>query len=286
MALHRPCAAGICAPLVSLLLLLCMPLALGQQAPGPAAAGAEEQDLINPDRPGIADGSTVIWPHRFQLEIGIQAESRGDGSSSLRTLFVPTLLRLGLSPTWELRVETNGFTQTRSSDPVTGIMRATGYAPISIGAKVHWQDGKGPAHPSLGSILRVFVPSGSSDFGSHRFTADLRLAADWDLTRSGSWSLNPNVGAGYYEDDQGQTFCTALGALTLNYFSRDKKVNPFVDLGLQAPEARGGRTSVVLDTGVAYVLGRNVQLDASVGTGILGHTPPHPFWSVGFSQRF
>jgi len=37
---------------------------------------------------------------------------------------------------------------------------------------------------------------------------------------------------------------------------------------------------------VAYIVGRNVQLDVSVGTGVNGQTPPHPFVSLGVSFRF
>lgn len=243
-----------------------------------------EPDLINPDRPGIADGSAVIWPHRFQLEIGVQGETHSDGGTDTRLLFVPTLLRFGLNSAWELRVETNGYIQAKTTDQ-SGVSRTDGYAPISIGAKYHFQDGKGPRRPSLGTIVRLFAPVGSSDFGTHRWTGDLRLAADWDLTESGNWSLNPNIGVGYYEDDGGDTFTTGLAALTLNYFNRDKTLNPFVDMGLQTPEVRHGKTALIVDTGIAYIVSPSVQLDISVGTGVLGGTSPHPFWSAGISKR-
>jgi hypothetical protein len=75
-----------------------------------------------------------------------------------------------------------------------------------------------------------------------------------------------------------------LVAVTLNYLPT-KKINPFIDMGLQAPEQTAGKASVIFDGGIAYVLGRNIQLDASAGTGAHGVTPPHPFVSFGISYR-
>lgn len=55
------------------------------QTPG----DTEPSYLINADRPGIADGSTVIGSHRIQIESGLQEEFRRDGDSHEHTLFFP-----------------------------------------------------------------------------------------------------------------------------------------------------------------------------------------------------
>jgi hypothetical protein len=81
-------------------------------------------------------------------------------------------------------------------------------------------------------------------------------------------------------------FPAGLFALTLNAFNRAKTINPFVDLGVQTPEAPASGSSLIVDGGVAYLPGRNIQIDASVGDGAHGHTPPHPFLAVGISIRF
>ena len=43
---------------------------------------------------------------------------------------------------------------------------------------------------------------------------------------------------------------------------------------------------MIVDTGIAYLLRPNVQLDFSVGTGVLGRGAPHPFLGAGISVRF
>jgi hypothetical protein len=96
--------------------------------------------------------------------------------------------------------------------------------------------------------------------------------------------LNPNIGVGRYEDDLGGLFTARLFALTLNYLPT-KKLNPFVDVGVQSPEAKNGPAGAILDSGVAYIIGENLQIDASIGTRVHGDTGPRPFLAFGFSWR-
>ncbi len=243
------------------------------------AQSAGGGDPINPDRPGIADGSTVVGKRRSQLETGLTYEKR-PGSWDLQ---LPTLLRFGLDERWEIRVEGNGPSFLATSDSGR-TLHTSGYAPVSLGAKLHLQDSGGLRKPSLGLIARVFPPSGSGDFRTRQTTGDVRLAADWDVA-SPRWSLNPNVGVGAYEDGNGERYTAFLGALTVNYWPT-KTLNYFVDGGLNAPESRGGRNALTLDGGVAIITDRNTQLDLSVGTGVSGTSPARPFVSVGYSRRF
>lgn len=271
--------------LAALTLLLALPLAAGAQQPGkPSGQSNDEQDVVNPDRPGIADSSTVIGPKRFQIELGVQHEYHSDSGSSEHLWFIPTLLRFGLNDNWELRFETNGYVYDRLYQPGAGISRTDGYAPVSIGVKRHWQDSNGPSQPSLSAILRIFPPSGSGAFHAVHAQYDLRFAADWDFAPN--WSLNPNLGFGTYEDDNGQMFTGGLFAMTLTR-TVNTRIQVFADIGLQSPEqATEGRTGTIADGGITYLLDKSSQIDASAGTGVSGHAAPHPFWSVGYSRRF
>ena len=240
---------------------------------------ADEPDLINADRPGIADGSNVIGARTIQIESGIQQEFRRSGDSREHTFFVPTLLRFGADSHWELRIEGNTFTRVTTSDSTD---TTSGFAPVSLGFKYHIYKSTG-FHPfSLGTIGRVFPEWGSKEFRTQHTTGDIRLAADWDFAPK--LSLNPNIGVGWYEDDQGQQFTAGLYAMTLNYLPKER-LNPFVDVGVQFPERKHGPAGVILDSGVALIIGQNVQLDAAVGTRVHGDTGPHPFLAFGVSWR-
>jgi hypothetical protein len=227
-------------------------------------AFAQDADLINPDRPGIADGSAVVGPGIFQLEAGLERDHGSDG----RSIATPLLLRYGLSKAFEMRVEGNGYIHADG---------ANGFAPLSIGMKYHFND-----TPSLGVIARIFVPSGTGAQRSHATSADVRLAADINIGEK--WSLNPNIGVASQDDGDGR-FTSGLAAFTVQYNISDH-ANVFVDGAVQSPEQRGGSSSLIIDVGGALIVGRNTQLDASVGWGAHGTTPPNVFLAAGISRRF
>jgi len=201
------------------------------------AFAARAQDVINPDRPGIADGSSVVPRGWFQIEIG--AERDDDVWAT------PTLLRYGVTDSFELRVETNGYDDGS-------------LAPVSIGFKKHFA-----STPSLGVIGRWFVDDSSGD---------LRLAADMEL--NDKWSINPNIGVAY-EDSS----ASGLAAMTVQYNINDN-VNVFADGALETPG------QVIVDGGIAWIIGTRTQLDFSVGWGAHGDNVPDRFVSAGISRAF
>lgn len=247
------------------------------------AQPAADDDYINPDRPGIADGSNVVGAGRSQIETGLQQEYRNGAGGAARTLFVPTLLRLGITANLEARIEGNTYTLVKSADAAPFAGRSEGVAPVSVGFKYHIADADGAGQPSLAVIGRVFPASGSRSFRTTQATGDLRLAADWDFAPQ--WSLNPNLGIAFYDDGAQGSYRAGLLALTLSYNPR-KDLSVFVDAGAQTPETRGGKTAVTVDVGAAWVVGRNLQFDFSVGTKAAGETPPRFFVAAGISQRF
>ena len=234
------------------------------------ASLAQQQEPINADRPGIADGSQSVGRSVFQVELGGERDHFTDGN--VHVLSTPLLLRYGLTAPLELRVEGNGY--ARVSAPG---FHTSGWTPTSIGAKFHFLD-----KPSLGVIARWFPPSGTGDFKSEHPAADLRLAGDIDLGEL--WSLNPNIGAVWRDDGDGR-FTAALAALTLQY-NVSKRFNVFVDGGLQSPESKGGSTALVLDTGAVWIVGNDTQLDVEAGWGARGQSPPNVFVGAGISRRF
>jgi hypothetical protein len=106
-----------------------------------------DDDLINPDRPGIADGSQTIGRGTFQLETGIDRE-QGDNA-------FPSLLRYGLSKNFEARLESD----SALTHPL-------------LGFKWHFAGA-----PSLGVIVRA----GEHHEGDVRLAADINLGEKWSL---------------------------------------------------------------------------------------------------------
>jgi hypothetical protein len=262
--------------------------ALGAQSAAPSAAStmrdSSASDPINADRPGIADGSRVIDVGQLQLELGAQRERHTDAGTRTTRSFAPTLLRIGVLRQLELRVESNTFIR---ADTAAGggatTDESSGLSPVLLGFKLALYDSRGDDDRfSLGTIVRVAPPSGSNGFGTAHPTGDLRLAADWDFAPR--LSLNPNVGVARYEGSSGELFSTTLGALTLTY-QPSPRVSPFLDAGYQSREDSGGSWSMIVDAGLGYLVGRDVQLDVSAGTGAHGDSAPRPFVAIGVSAR-
>jgi len=232
---------------------------------------AQSADPISADRPGLADSSTVIAKGALQLESGVEWDKRESEISA----FVPLLFRVGVSKWLEARVEGSAF----DADEAGGHWQ-NGIGAWSVGAKAVLFHDKG-RRPQAGIIGRLFPPSGTGAFASELTTGDVRLVADWAC--GDHWSLNPNIGVGWYEGDSGR-YTAGLFALTLSY-EENPKVTWFVDTGGQTPEAEEGPTAVTVDGGVAYITRRNWQLDVSVGTRAHGETPPRPFIGLGLAIR-
>ena len=243
---------------------------------------SSDEDLINADRPGIADGSRTLEARQAQVEIGAQHERHVDADGRSRLFFVPTLLRYGITDRVEARVESNTLSHEHLTAGDGSSESATGAAPVLLGGKVLLHDSHGEHRRSLGAIVRVAPPSGSSEFRTSHTTGDVRLAGDWDFAPH--LSLNPNVGAAHYEGQSGDAYDAALGALTLTYQPNDRAL-PFVDAGYQSRDDSGGTWSLVVDAGIAWIVGRDVQLDLSAGSGAHGSSPPKPFVAAGFSVR-
>jgi hypothetical protein len=225
-----------------------------------ASTARADDDLINPDRPGIADGSAVVGSGVIQIETGVD-RTRDD-------LSTPSLVRYGLSKALEMRLESDGFTRARGG--------GDDWAPVSVGAKWHFSDA-----PSLGMIVRMFVPSGTGELKQKQTTGEVRLAADFNLGEK--WSVNPNVGVA--SEIGGRRFTAGLAAMTVQY-NVSERAGVFVDGAVQSPEERHGATSLQLDAGGAIVVGRDTQLDGSATWRAHGRTAPDLTLSAGISHRF
>jgi len=239
-------------------------------------------DLIDADRPGLADGSHVIGAGQLQLETAYAQERHLDGELRSRLAFAPTLLRVGLSPRVEARLESNTYNHEHVSAPDGATATNTGFSPLYLGAKIVLYDPAQTGPLQVATIVRVAPPSGSGEFRADRTTGDVRLVADWQFTPT--LSLNPNVGYGSYEASDGTRLSDVTGAVTLSWLPTPRW-NPFVDVAYQSREDAGGTWAAVADAGVAYVIGCDVQLDVSAGQNVHGVTAPKPFVAVGISVR-
>jgi hypothetical protein len=236
-----------------------------------SVATAQTPDLINADRPGLADAAALVGKGALQIETGLQWEQREDEDA----FFLPTLLRVGLTRRIEARIEGNTLSSSLSAN-----RRRTGLAPISFGAKVGILLADDDT-PGVGVIARVFPKWGTNGFAANHTSGDIRLAVDWNISEH--WSLNPNAGVAWSDGELG-SFATGTYALTIGY-APHPAVSLFVDTFLLSREREDGSASNVWDGGVAYIPRQNWQFDVSAGTRTLGDTAARVFVAIGFAYR-
>jgi Putative MetA-pathway of phenol degradation len=240
-------------------------------------------DPIATDRPDFVESSDVVGKGRWQIETSLASERDRTGAVKTRLASTPTLLRVGMGETWELRLETDGRLSLRTEE--SGIVtRERGWSDLAAGIKWHQRDGNEEAGtPGMAWLLHVDMDSGSGPFRGQGLRPSLRFVAEWEF--AGGWSAALMPGLFRDRDADGRHFVGAILAGVVGK-SLTEQLRGFVELsGQQLASRRHGGSVVTLDAGLAWLLDRNLQLDLAVSHGI-NKNAPDLGWTVGLSARF
>jgi hypothetical protein len=249
----------------------------------PVAGAASGEDQIVTDRPDFVESSLTVGKGRFQIETSVAGEHNRDGTLHETTLNTPTLLRLGVADTFELRLETDGYTRFRSEDTSAPPPQTIyGMADSALGVKWHMQDGEG-VRPSIGWLVHADLPSGSQSLRGHGIRPSLRASLEWELPKESS--LGIMTGVIYDSRDDGHRYTAGIVGVTFGH-NWTEQFRSFVEVAAPqlARPANGGNV-VTYDFGVAYLITPKVQIDAAMFIGANDHTPDVA-WTIGLSAKF
>lgn len=244
---------------------------------------AQADDTIATDRPDFVESSDVVGAGRFQLETGLTSDRHAQDGITVRTLTTPTLFRLGIGETVELRLETDGYTRERTSDRIDGTSgTARGWSDLSFGVKWHVLDGN-DSTPGVAWLLHVDTATGSKAFRGSGLRPSLRAAVEWDLPEDFSLGVMPGV---YVDrDDTGKRFTGGIFAVTLGK-EWSPRWHSFVEVaGQQLASKRNGGSVVTLDAGLAFVATPTLQFDIEASRG-LSDAAPDLETGLGVSIKF
>jgi hypothetical protein len=260
--------------IAGLLALLLLPL---------HAQAAEEKDQIATDRPDFVESSNVVGAGRFQIETSVALDRNKANGINERGYSTPTLLRFGISDTFEARIETDGRMRVVTDDAVSGTHATdNGYADVSLGVKWHVADAQG-ARPSMGVLAHVDLDSGSAPFRANGKGGSLRLAAEWDLPDDFGLGVMPGIA--WQHDDNGARYTSGIFGIVLGK-ELNERSRAFVEYS--APQiARGshGGSQSSFDIGVSYLLSDLMQVDTALSRGLNRNTTDWS-WTAGFSIKF
>jgi hypothetical protein len=248
----------------------------------PVMATAAE-DAIATDRPDFVESSDVVGKGRLQIETSVAVERDSRDGVRSRLYSTPTLLRMGVSETVELRLETDGLLDQRVDE--AGVRTSErGVADLSIGAKWHVQEGDEEGlRPGIAWLLHVDADSGSRAFRGQGWRPSLRLVAEWEF--AGGYSAGVMPGLFIERNDLGERYVGGILAAVAGKSFTDQ-TRGFVELsGQQLASSKNGGNVVTFDLGLAYLVSRSMQVDTAVSWGLNKNTPDIS-WIAGFSVRF
>lgn len=245
-----------------------------------AFAPAHAAEPIATDRPDFVESSNVVGNGRFQVETSLAAERNSLDGVRDRSVSTPTLLRYGISDTLELRLESDGRVRGRSTDS-SGVMRFSGTADASVGMKWHATDGGGSA-PSVGVLVHADLDSGSSTLRGSGVRPSVRVVGEWELPADFSLGMMP--GLSYENNDAGKRFVNGIFGIVVGK-ALTERFRTFAELALpQIASSKNGGTQASFNTGVAYLINDNCQVDAAVSKG-LNHRTADLGVTIGLSFK-
>jgi hypothetical protein len=248
----------------------------------PRDVRADDEGEISTDRPDFVESSEVV--PSLQVETGFESALDKRAGVQVRTVTTPTLVRAPLSRAFELRLETDGFTDATTTDDTDGSrMRVQGLSDVALGIKWHFQEGEEGGPPSVAWLADIEMPSGSAAFRGVGWRPSLRLVAEWALP--GAFEIGVMPGLLLDRTEDGHAFANGRFAVVVdNGFA--PHWDAFVELAAQQIVARRyGGNIVTFDTGIAHRLTPDFQLDASLFLGLTDAAPAVQ-WGLGASYRF
>lgn len=261
---------------LALLLALACPWTQAQEG------SRDKQEPISADRPDFVESSEVIGKGRLQLETSFLTERERNDEERQRSLSMPTMLRVGLSESLELRVESDGRTVQHTTQQATGERETTaGYADTAFGLLWHAADARGSL-PSIGVLAAAELPTGSKRLRGEGVRPSLRVVGEWDLPDDMGLGVMPGIGVERGEE---------TGRYTYGIFGvvLEKQFNPrlrgLVQLAMpQIARSRHGGTEASVGIGAAWLISNDCQLDTLFARGLNERTP-YASWTVGLSFR-
>ncbi len=245
-----------------------------------AFARGQETNTREPlvtDRPDATESANNVKKGFLQFETGaFFTESEDEFNITTKAMtFNTMLIRYGLLDNFELRVGWN-FTETRFEfNGMENPNVFSGLDPLLVGAKVGITKPEGWI-PEIALIGHVFMPfSAGADYRPETTGVDFRFAVAHTINDHSS--LSYNLGAQWRDDSPEATYF-----YTIAYgYSVTSKFGLYAELYGELPEDSG--PNHLWDAGLTYLVNPDLQLDATVGSGI--RSDQTLLLSVGFSYR-
>lgn len=238
-------------------------------APAPTATPAAVSDQapiapIQPDRPDVTNGTSIVDVGLLQIEAGVQHTRMGASQQNLGT---PLSVRIGLFEWLEARVSTDGF--LHQSDAISSV---SGVGNVQVGAKLRlFADPGGVPVLSILPTVNLPVASASKGFGSGDSDVTLVLLTGTDLGQTSHVDVNYGIGA--IGAGQGQPhFTQHLVSVSFSH-SVTEQLSPYIEAYWFSRQDPAGGRILSVDAGLIQAFTARLAVDGGFTVGLTGAAP-------------
>jgi hypothetical protein len=230
-----------------------------------SSAFADESAIVT-DRPNVAASSETVEPYRLQIETAADIETTRSGGQRQTTITTPTKLRLGLTPNFEMHLETAGFTHFSA-----GETSDTGLGDLDIGFKLRLFRGQGSAFiPSTSLLVALTTPTGADSLSGDAYLLSPTLLSDFNVGAGIGVALN--LGATFLLESEGEHVFRFALAVSRNLEPLWAALSLYVELyGKLGFD--GDQTVLGADGGFILLLTPRWQIDLTARFGLTDDAP-------------
>ena len=225
------------------------------------------------DRPGQSESAIILPAGFFQIETGYVHEFVTSDISNI--YYNTTVLKYGLAESVEIRLGMNYLKNIERWNGGDTKFITRGFTPVVISSKVHIVREKGIC-PEVAFYAGIGLPgTGKSQFMTSYLAPSLKVAAMHTI--GSNFSLVYNIGT-LWDGETAQS--TGIYTVSLG-MSVSEGIGVFIE---NYAYFRKGFFDIRSDTGITWLLKKNLQVDLSGGLG-LNSKAPNGFISCGISWR-
>ena len=206
-------------------------------------------------------------------------------ASKFTSHFASLDVRVDTSQTMELRAATASPADAPPLETANDrLRRLRGFSDVSLGAKWRVRGGDAGWLPGVAWLADVETTMGSPAFRDRNVRPSLRATAQWELPRELTLGVMPGV----YRDrgDDGRHYAAGVLAVTLGK-SWTPRLQSFVELAGQClSRAQADASLLNVDTGVAFVASKTLQVDMVVSRSLSGSASQQVRGGLSVSSRF
>ena len=249
-----------------------------------AAAAQSDPGPICADRPGKATGTCTVAPGRVQLEVGLVDWSlhRNSGVRETSLTVGETVMKFGVSDRSNLAVSLNPYERS-TVKAVSSKTSVPGIGGMAVSYKHRITSDGAPFEIAI--LPTVKIPTAKRSIGNGKLESSLLLPVSYAVPGS-TISLGATPEVDWLADADGHGHHVAMAqVLTVGWEAKPRLTLSAEVWGQWEWDPTGTVKQASVDGSIAYLIRKNVQIDAGANLGLNRATPDVELYA-GFATRF